>query len=81
MSNFNNSFGYASAATARPQPPPRRRANSMIPTSNRTTLALNTRRGRMSLAERPLVSANIMYTLDRAVYVCMMRVCFYFENK
>lgn len=57
MSNFNNSFGYGSAATARPQPPPRRRANSIgYPSSGTPIMSQNSRPPRRSLAERPVVS-------------------------
>lgn len=54
MSNFNNSFGYASAATSRPQPPPRRRASSM---GHIVPITRTARPARRSLAERPLVSS------------------------
>lgn len=56
MSNFNNSFGYASAATSRPQPPPRRRASSMGHIAPITRTARPVRR---SLAERPLTEEGV----------------------
>lgn len=66
-SNLNNSFGYASAAS-RPQPPPRRRANSMgsqnlnATTNNHNTSSVisSAREPRRSLFNTTLVS---IYTI------------------
>lgn len=59
MTNVNNSIGYGSAA--RPQPPARRRANSLGQPGGHTSSRNNARPARRSLAslvERPLVSVT-----------------------
>lgn len=73
MDNIN-SFGYTSAArptweTARPQPPPRRRANSLQPTS--TVASTNTRPTRRSLFNTTVVWAPF--------YISCIFFCFQFN--
>lgn len=65
MSNFNNSFSYGSAGTAattastRPQPPPRRRANSMGHQNNQSSAA-HLQRPRRSLFVSTAVSTSVL---------------------
>lgn len=95
MDNINNSFGYTSAArptweTSRPQPPPRRRANSLQPVS--TPLASsNVRPTRRSLfnttvvciyAQLPFLFVYIhtVYVIISIAIVCMSNVLYIFTN-
>lgn len=64
MDNINNSFGYTSTTrptweTARPQPPPRRRANSLQSAS--TIASTNMRPTRRSLFNTTVVCIFLIY--------------------
>lgn len=61
-SNLNNSFGYASA-TSRPQPPPRRRANSMGSQSLHNSIDSPAREARRSLFNTTVVSVVSHYAV------------------
>lgn len=66
MDSINNPFGYTSAArptweTARPQPPPRRRANSLQPVS--TVASSNIRPTRRSLFNTTVVCVCTFFSL------------------
>lgn len=86
MDNISNPFGYTSAAarptweTARPQPPPRRRANSLQHVS--TPIASSSvRPTRRSLFNTTVVCIYAPFSSVCLLFVCVsVSVCLFFKG-
>lgn len=82
MDNINNPFGYTSAArptweTARPQPPPRRRANSLQHNVSPTVAAANNRPTRRSLFNTTVVCVPVCLFICLYLSLCVFLFILY----